>query len=80
MSINHHTPDLLEVDDSNDKDDQATPLDILLNAITGTGNQYPYTEQDDLTGGTIVNDELNLQGFLQAQPPHLEVSSCANFS
>jgi len=74
MSANHPTHNLLAANEGSDKDDQATPLDILLNAITGTSNQYPYTEQDDLTGESVVNEELNLQGFLQAQPPHAEVS------
>lgn len=70
MSTDHHTPNLIPSDDGNDKDDQATPLDILLNAITGTSDQYPYTEQDDPTNETVQDEELNLQGFLQAQPPH----------
>jgi hypothetical protein len=56
---------------------QATPLDILLNAIQGSNGSYPYTQHDDHDHPPTLNSEdLNLDGLLHDQDQAVEVSWC----
>ena len=45
----------------------STPLDLLLNAISGSSTQYPYDTEDTVQDSGLDDDQLNLGGFLGAQ-------------
>ena len=47
---------------------QATPLDILLNAIHGTNNEYNFTNEDDPASPANLDHQIDLLVQDQSSP------------